>query len=72
MYLVDQLGKGLIRIDRGTRYENHPEAAVAAAEEALNRAQQAAKQMYRGIADAQSAINAAAYGGPASDGAGDD
>lgn len=65
--LVDQLGKGLIRIDRGTRYEDHPEAAVAAAEEALQRAQQAARQMYQGIADAQGAINAAAYKRPSAE-----
>ena len=65
--LVDQLDKGLIRIDRGTRYEDHPETAVAAAQEALQRAHEAAKQMSQGIADAQSAINAAAYNRPSQD-----
>lgn len=40
---------------------------MAAAEEALRRAAQAAMEMYQGIADAQSAINAAAYNGPEQD-----
>jgi hypothetical protein len=62
--LRDQLEQGHITIDRGTEWDGHPAGAVAAASAALERASQAAHQMYRGIADAQTAINAAAYIGP--------
>lgn len=62
-----ELELNLIRMDQGSRYEGKPAVAVDAASVALERATQAAHQMYRGIADAQSALNAAAYGGPDSD-----
>jgi hypothetical protein len=65
--LRHELDLNLITIDRGTKYEGDPAAAVEAASVALEHATQAAHQMYRGIADAQKAINAAAYGGPDSD-----
>lgn len=44
-----------------------PVAAIEAVSAALERATQAAHQMCRGIADAQSALSAAAYSGPDSD-----
>jgi hypothetical protein len=65
--LRHELELNLIAIDCGTKYEGDPDAAVEAASVALERATQAAHQMYRGIADAQNAINAAAYAGPDSD-----
>lgn len=65
--LQHELDRDLIAMDRGSKYEGHPEQAVAAAHEALDRAGQAAQQVYRGVADAQNAINAAAYGGASVD-----
>ena len=56
--------QGLIAIDAGTEFAGDPAAAVETASIALEHATQAAQQMYRGIADAQNAINAAAYTGP--------
>ncbi len=54
-------------MDLGSTYDGHPELAVQAASSALDHAADAARQMYQWIADAQVAINAAAYGGPESD-----
>ena len=65
--LRHELELNLIAIDRGTTYGGDPGAAVEAVSVALERATQAAHQMYRGIADAQSALTAAAYAGPDSD-----
>lgn len=65
--LRGELELNLIQMDRGSTYENDPAAAVDAASVALERATQAAHQMYQGLADAQSAINAAAYAGPDSE-----
>lgn len=62
--LGDQLQRGLIVMDRGSKYEGHPDAAVAAATAALDAAHQAAQIMYGGVAAAQTAINAAAYASP--------
>lgn len=53
----------LIKVDPGTTYDGDPAAAIEAASIALEHAIQAAHRMYRGIADAQSAINAVAYAG---------
>ncbi len=61
--LRHELALNLISIDRGTTYEGDPAGAVQAASMALERASQAAQQMYQGVADAQNAI-AAAYAGP--------
>jgi hypothetical protein len=58
----------LIKVDPHTSYESHPEQAVAAAAEALQRAIAAAHTMYQSITDAQNAINAVAYAGPEFDG----
>ena len=65
--LRHELELNLIVIDRGTTYDGKPAAAIEAVSVALERATQAAHQMYRGIADAQSALSAAAYVGPDSD-----
>jgi len=65
--LRGELAAGLIAIDRGSTYDGDPAAAVEAASAALERAAAAAHRMYQGIADAQTAINAAAYGGSESD-----
>ncbi len=59
-----QLEEGHIGIDYGSRYADNPAAAIEAASVALERATQAAHQMYRGLADAQNAINADSYTGP--------
>lgn len=61
--LRGELEANLIAIDRGSTYDGDPAAAIKAASVALERAITAAHQMYQGIADAQTAINAAAYGG---------
>lgn len=62
--LCHQAELNRIGIDPGTRYDGHPERAVAAAADALQSAIAAAHSMYRCIADAQDAINAVAYAGP--------
>jgi len=62
-----QLDQGHIKIDPGTEWEDDPAGAVEAASVGLEHATQAAHQMYRGITDAQNAINRAAYAGPDSD-----
>lgn len=66
--LRGQLDQGHIRIDPGTEWEGNPAGAVEAVSVALSHAAQAARQMYRGITDAQSAINRAAHAGPDHDG----
>jgi len=50
------------------RSGGNPAGAVEAVSVALNHAIQAARQMYRSITNAQSAINRAAHAGPDSDG----
>jgi hypothetical protein len=62
--LRHQLEEGHIKIDAGFEWDGNPAGAVDAASVALERATQAAHHMYRGIADAQSAISGAAYDGP--------
>ncbi len=66
--LRGQLDQGHIKIDPGTEGEGNPAGAVEPVSVALSDAAQAARQMHRGITDAQSAINRAAYAGPDSDG----
>lgn len=65
--LRHELECNLIAIDRGTRYDGDPAAAVEAASVALERATQAAWQLHSAVAAAQVAINAAAYAGPDTD-----
>jgi hypothetical protein len=60
--LGDQLQRGLIVMERGSKYEGHPEAAAATA--ALDAAHEVAQTMYGGVAAAQTAINAVAYARP--------
>jgi len=62
--LEAELRRDRIRIDPGTRYSDDPAAAIDAARAALQRAITAARKLYRGVADAQTAINAAAYNPP--------
>jgi hypothetical protein len=59
-----ELRRSRIRIDPSTRYADDPGAAVDAARVALRQAITAAHTVYRGVADAQTAINAAAYNAP--------
>jgi hypothetical protein len=61
--LRTQLELGHIGIDHGTRFADNPAAAIEAASTALASATHAAHRMYRGLADAQTAINAASYTG---------
>ena len=65
--LRHELELNLIGIDAGTTYAGDPEAAIEAVSFALEVATRAAHQLYRGLADAQAAINAAHYAGPDSD-----
>jgi hypothetical protein len=58
---------GHIGTDPGSRYDGDPAAAVGAASVALERAIVAAQQLSTAVADAQRAINAAHYAGPALD-----
>lgn len=58
-----QLEQGHIEIDYGTAYAGSPEAAIAGASAALVRATQDARHLYRALATAQNAINAASYAG---------
>lgn len=58
-----ELELNLIKIDTGTRFADHPEAAVEAASAALEHGSQAAHQLYRSLADAQNALGSAAYAG---------
>jgi hypothetical protein len=62
--LLAQLEQGHIEIDYGTAYAGNPEAAVAAASVALERSNQAARQLSRALGDPQNAISAASYAGP--------
>jgi hypothetical protein len=62
--LRQQQDEGLIKIDAGSEWAGKPAGAIEAASAALERASQAAHAMYQGIADAQTAINAAAYAAP--------
>jgi hypothetical protein len=64
--LCHEAETGRIRIDPGTRFDGHPERAVANATDHLERAAVAAGVIYRGIAAAQNAISAAAYRDPGS------
>lgn len=59
-----QFDIGHVGIDDDTKYADDPEAAVEAASVALERATQAAHQMYRAISEAQNAMSAARYTGP--------
>ena len=65
--LRHELELNLIGIDAGTIYAGDPEAAIAAISVAFDVATRAAHQLYRGVADAQTAVNAAHYAGPDSD-----
>ena len=58
-----QLDEGHIEIDYGTRYTGNAEAAIADASAALEQATQDARHLYRVLAAAQNAINAASYAG---------
>ena len=62
--LEQELRHHRIRIDPRTRYSDDPGGAVDAATVALHRAIQAAQLLSRGVAEAQTAINAAAYNPP--------
>jgi hypothetical protein len=59
-----QLEQAHIGIDHGTSYADNQAAAIQAASTALASATHAAHRMYRGLVDAQTAINAASYTGP--------
>jgi hypothetical protein len=59
-----QLEQGHIAIDHGTTYAGNPQAAIDAASMARDSATQAARHIYRALAAAQNATNAASYTGP--------
>jgi len=65
--LRGQLDQGHLKIDPGTEWADDPAGAVEAVSVGLEHATQAARQVYRGITDAQGAINRAGYAGPDSD-----
>ena len=59
-----QLNDGHLAIDRGTRFEAHPEIAIDATCAALADVRQTAQVMASALSKAQIAVNAASYIGP--------
>lgn len=59
-----ELEQNLVKTDPGTTFAEDPAAAVATVTEALERASEAAHQLYRNLDDAHNALSAASYAGP--------
>lgn len=62
--LTREAERGRIAIDRGTHYDDDPEAAIAATVTALQHATATAEQLCRGVNDAHEITSTAAYSGP--------